>query len=493
MTLLLFAQVAGLSPGSEQWEPGASDDLGTVIRTEDWMVGRLPKVARYVNVSAATPACLSGAEDANIADVAIADDRYRGCQTLRALRLPEALTVGNRSLSGATSLTLASMPKAEAVGQRAFENCPNLAEIDVTAARTIGAYAFVGTNLSGVALPSTREIHEGAFSECHAIVNAMMPFALTIGDNAFENGYSLEQVNMKSAVVIGARAFRGCRSLQRATMDSVRVIKAEAFAFCERLVTADLPMAEQIDTWAFAGATKLYDVTLPAVNIVGNHSFKGCSDLRMLNLPRARYLSHGACQDCSALNQAVLPAVTRLEDEAFRNCVKLVYLDAPQLREIGSSAFHGCVALEELSLAGVRTVGAGAFQGCDSLKRLEVPRKLWTHSLRYEEPFTHMDCNSSEVNPADPGDMQIVSQHVGRGDPVLVVTCKKLSTVMNTGLTPEYRKDSTDSDEGFWWAGKKGVTVHSQAARTNAERTRADEEQDEHIHRQGEGPFALTA
>lgn len=105
----------------------------------------------------------------------------------------------------------------------------------------IGFYAFAGSDLSSVTIPSTvTEIGYGSFSGCAKLTGVDIPNTVTtLGGNAFSNCSLLESVAIGSSVTtISQYAFAHCPKLKEITIpNTVTTIEEDAFYQCTGLVS----------------------------------------------------------------------------------------------------------------------------------------------------------------------------------------------------------------------------------------------------------------
>lgn len=131
----------------------------------------------------------------------------------------------------------------------------------------IGFYAFAGSDLSSVTIPSTvTEIGYGSFSGCAKLTGVDIPNTVTtLGGNAFSNCSLLESVAIGSGVTtISQYAFAYCPKLKEITIpNTVTTIEHNAFYQCTGLVSVVIGSGvTTIGTSAFYVCDNLTSVTI---------------------------------------------------------------------------------------------------------------------------------------------------------------------------------------------------------------------------------------
>lgn len=303
--------------------------------------------------------------------------------------------------------------------------------------RTIGLYAFQGTRVQRIVLPSALEtIGAGAF--CNSKLRHVLftgPIT-TIDDDAFKNSDLTAVVLPASLRIVNHGTFSGCTKLTVVTFArgstcteidsfafchtrvkaihvpaSVKTIGMFAFSDCDtlhRLTFAKGSQLKQIGSHAFKG-TNLRKAILPAeLRALGAGVFLNCMQLTSVTLPSKLQQMGESCFKRTALTAVTLPdAFTFLEKETFYGCTKLqTIVLGNNLRHIDSEvfvqtavqtiaipdavvcisnrAFCGCSALAYLhfnATSRCKEIGASAFAGC-ALEEVHLPRSI--QYLRHE-------------------------------------------------------------------------------------------------------------
>lgn len=112
-------------------------------------------------------------------------------------------------------------------------------------------------------------------------------FSMAIGDFAFA-GTSVEVLNLPTTVrMISGSAFSGNTKIKEINCAS-NIVEIGAYAFnkCTNLQTVNIPNITSIGNFAFADCNKITSLKLDNVTTIGNNAFVNCSRLTSLFLPR---------------------------------------------------------------------------------------------------------------------------------------------------------------------------------------------------------------
>jgi hypothetical protein len=197
----------------------------------------------------------------------------------------------------------------------------------------ISNYAFFGTKIQSVVLPSTVKV---------------------IGDNAFANCIELREVKFgKGLQSVGERAFFNCRSLKKLTINNhLQYLGESAFEHCISLVSVRFPSTlEVIEAYSFQDCTSLKKVTLRTNLIeIKSSAFSNCITLSNINFP-----------DTLAI----------IGNRVFNKCVSLktAYL-GEYLSAVGTDAF-AFSGLESVAIkSNVKMIDVTAFLNCSAEVRI---------------------------------------------------------------------------------------------------------------------------
>ncbi len=231
-------------------------------------------------------------------------------------------------------------------------------------------------NTSSVVIPSTykgkpiTEIGYGAFKNCTALKEVLIPTSVTI---------------------IDWYAFSGCRGLTSITIPSSVTDTANyAFKDCENLSIVFAEGMEKIPSGALYGATGVVSVTIPSrVTSIGEAAFRGCSGLESIEVGAGNsvFYSDGNClivRDTKELvlgcSNSVIPEDAKsIGDYAFYDCKGLTELTIPSnVKSMGESAFENCSGLTGSLVIppGVTEIGNSAFKGCNGLTSITIPSSV---------------------------------------------------------------------------------------------------------------------
>ncbi|MDR3277076.1 MAG: leucine-rich repeat protein [Treponema sp.] len=216
----------------------------------------------------------------------------------------------------------------------------------------IKSSAFLNFNsLVRLSAPGLTTLHYGAFKQCKALTELIMPKLREITDGT-------ESTN---------GAFSGCPLLDAPDMPELYKLGAYAFYNCTGLKTLDLPKLEILGNFALKNCTALKELSLPRLREAGNSAFYGCESLESVNLPQLSSLGESGFWKCTALQELKLPRLTSAGDSAFYGCTSLSSLNLPEVESLGISCFKGCKQLVSAILPKIKTIGNGAFNSDPAL------------------------------------------------------------------------------------------------------------------------------
>jgi hypothetical protein len=253
------------------------------------------------------------------------------------------------------------------------------------------------TNLLALDLSEAdiKEIPNNAFDGKTMLNSVIMPEGITrIGEYAFR-GTTLRRVNIPSTVtVIERNAFAGTpiNYLTFTEGSQLQVIQRYAFQNCKSLQEVDLPNGvTTIGYSAFDYCSAIKSVKMPnSVTSIAAYAFEGCTSMKSI------YFSDGlteiyewVCYGCSSLTDIHFPkSLTRIDHEAFRDNKSLVHVDFPKtLVEIDYNAFYNC-ALDSVKLPiNLQWLGSEAFSNNSKLRYVEFPSYLERGSYSYRYSY----------------------------------------------------------------------------------------------------------
>ena len=233
--------------------------------------------------------------------------------------------------------------------------------------KTIGEYAFRGTTIRKMHIPSTVEtIKQRAFESTPLtyLTFANNSQINTIENYAFNNCTTLQSVdfgNNSQLTTLGERAFASCTSLKSVNFGSNSVLTTigrGAFAWCYALPNIQLPnTVTDVSYGVFQSCTSLKSIVFSdAMTIIMDH----------------------VCYGCSALEQVHLPATLKIiSTRSFVGTTSLKEIDFPStLNEIRCQAFENSGIERVVLPITMQYLYRYAFNSCKSLKYVELPSYL---------------------------------------------------------------------------------------------------------------------
>ncbi len=150
---------------------------------------------------------------------------------------------------------------------------------------SIGNYAFSGSDITSVTIPSTvKAIGVGAFRNCAKLTAVVIPSGVTaIRNLTFAGCTALASVTIPASVTaIDNMAFENCSSIAGVTLPAnLKTIGSSAFSGCSKLVAISIPAGvTEIPYNAFGYCTALKNATIPnSVETIDRYAFDGCTGL----------------------------------------------------------------------------------------------------------------------------------------------------------------------------------------------------------------------
>ena len=325
----------------------------------------------------------------------IADYAFEDCSQLTSVQLPEGVrNIGGSAFSGCSSLREMTFPDSTvSIGQGALRGCDSLSRLttpfvggsrgmETYLSYMFGGYSYyesrvIPVSLTEISVTDITSLEEGAFYNCSQLTSVKLSEGVTeIGNYALQGCSGLRSLTLPSRLYsIGEYALQGCTQL------------------------SDLRLPEQlsrIGQYAFADCISLSELTLPdSLQEAGQGLLNGCYSLSRLTTPfvggsrgMETYLAYMfggySCYESyyipSSLQEVCVTDITDLGDGAFYNCTRLISAELPEgLTTVGNSAFQGCTQLSSLTLPkGLSDVGQYAFADCYALTELTLPDSLLT-------------------------------------------------------------------------------------------------------------------
>lgn len=298
---------------------------------------------------------------------------FEDCPELRTVTNMQVLADVDNCFDGCPNLDLSPLEDVRTrIPDSTFQDNNELGVYVVSDKITeIGEKAFCGSSITKVVIgTNVTSIEYGAFMNCTKLKVVDFTKAKnlkSIGGYAFY-GTDLEVVNLPSSVeTLGKAVFSYCRNLKVAHLgENIRILEKDTFEDCEALTSVSLPSKlRKVRSECFKSCTSLSQIELPrAVSNIGDSAFAGCSSLTSIRLPkRVAFIPRNCFTRCNALESVEFSTnVVEIHDYAFEYCEKLVdvnvygdmedfdmYMDI----DYSESAFRQCPFEEILIEAGV--------------------------------------------------------------------------------------------------------------------------------------------
>lgn len=302
---------------------------------------------------------------------------FDGCSQLSAVNLPESLlSAGSHIFADCVALESIEIPsKLFVLPESTFEGCAKLTSVsfaDNCVLDTIGNYAFRGTGIKELTLPSTVSVISGR-------ALASMPELTTVN---FAAGRTSVKINTTEKVGWSYEfrdefdgAFRDSDNLTTVNFNGrPAYIGMHAFKDLTKLKNFDFATVRDILPSAFEGCMSLTDVALPAnCQIVRNRAFanSGVANLTIAN--GVLQISSEAFVNTNVVSVAIPDSVTTFEESAFRDCSLLESVTVGKgLALVSMSAFENCTALTSVKFNGITGVAQRAFANCNRIAAIEI-------------------------------------------------------------------------------------------------------------------------
>lgn len=205
----------------------------------------------------------------------INDKAFYGCTALNNISLPEGLvTLGDGAFEECALLSSISMSNnVKYVGESAFKNCTSLESVTMSqGVEEIGGYAFEGTAISTITIPSSvTSIGGGVFARC-----------LDLTDVIVEDGN--QRYFVKDGCLIDKSTktlIAACKEFTLPTDGSIEVIGEGVFKNREDIVSITIPESvTEISYDVFAGCVNFTEfIVHSGVEYVDDSAFDWCDSL----------------------------------------------------------------------------------------------------------------------------------------------------------------------------------------------------------------------
>lgn len=358
---------------------------------------------------------------------------FSGCEKLDTINLSNITTIGTQAFANTIklkTLNFGDQPKINKIGNGAFMNSGLSGKLDLSTATKatnlyeIGSYAFSGTGLTEVVLPSNlTSLGAGVFQDCKQLVkinNLDKTQVKIIKPSTFQGCVELKNVSFPSKLLsIGDNAFNNAKKLERLDLSNtdINTFGNNAFQDTTILKTIDLPNNKDtltvIGSGAFlnSGITRLAKksapagsevITLPAtVGKLGNGAFANSQiksfDMSAVTSTTLTTLPADFFYNATKLVTVKLPnAIKVIGENAFKNATMLKTVTTPNqntlratvenkvqfgnnLTTIGNNAFSNSGITDvALSNSGLTEIGTNVFSNASQLKTVALPSGLKT-------------------------------------------------------------------------------------------------------------------
>lgn len=271
--------------------------------------------------------------------------------------------------SNLESITIPST--ISSIGTKAFGNCTHLTVISVdggnSSYKDVDGVLFNKTGSELICYPA------GKTGTSYTIPEGVT----TIAEEAFAYNTHLTTIPSSSATnfSIGTYAFKNCNALSSITLTGVASIADYAFNGCNALETVSITGngSTTIGAQAFYHLTNLNTVTLTNIASIGSNAFSSCLYLFSLDINGSTDIGYAAFYGDPLSITPSLTGITRIGDHAFESC-NMSSITLPEtLTTIGLQAFGTCTSLTGINIpASVETIDESAFLGCSNLATITV-------------------------------------------------------------------------------------------------------------------------
>ncbi len=266
----------------------------------------------------------------------------------------------------------------------------------------VADWAFEGSDIVSVSVPSGVFVGSGAFYGCESLESADIIQASYIGAKSFFGCTSLREARVSAD--IGQGAFQGCAGLRVVEIaEGVATIGADGLKGCASILGISFPSTlESIGKDALSGQAFRYGtftVEATAENLAGR-TFSGsggvldCAEVAV----GATFTDSGLVYSVTSLSPREVSVV------GYEGAPKSVAIpaDVPfgmdryRVVSVGASAFYGCRTLSSLDLGSVESVGVKAFANCTGLMSVDLGDSIETLSA-------YSFCKCSKLKTVDLG------------------------------------------------------------------------------------------
>lgn len=295
------------------------------------------------------------------------------------------------------------------IAENAFGGNQKLTEVlfeSDSALLEIGAYAFSGSGITSVKIPSSvQTLGKGVFKNCAALETADLTSEITVIPEDTFSGSALTSVTFDKSKVtaIGNRAFYGSALTEVDFSDTaVTAMGDEVFGDCFDLTSVVMPKVTSLGYGTFSSSMFVQDdqgnsyaysslktVTFPeGATAIGTATFSyAASNISLSNVTISDSLSESVTvataflfYNCEYLETLSLRHLQKVEEYAFYNCFALgnrdktgEQLPLSNVTEVGDYAFYGCAWLYSRDMSKLVTIGDYAFTLTRSFETVDLP------------------------------------------------------------------------------------------------------------------------
>ena len=316
----------------------------------------------------------------------IANSAFSGNRVITSVTIPSVYYVGNYAFAECAKLTSVNLGDLEYIGNYAFANS-GITEFTFDADVTIGKYAFTGSDIVSVTIPSGTAdsyvvVPEGAFRDCEKLTTVVIGDYVEIGKDAFCNDLSYSIIitgyDEKLGLSIGYSGYHEAenRNLTSLTIGNNVIIGDGAFLGAAKLESVTLGEGATIGNESFYNTPSLKNIDLSKVKSIGNNAFSGpisllsYYDSYMIGDGGYYYAGYYVDKDAdgnyqyvykyhaSQLESVDLSSCTSVGEYAFAYCRSLTDVTLGDgITELSDGAFYSCTALDTINLSGVEVFG----------------------------------------------------------------------------------------------------------------------------------------
>ena len=219
---------------------------------------------------------------------------FANLKNLRSVEInAELKRLGSGAFYGCTALSdLEGIEGVRVIGGECFRGCSALSAIGIpTGCTSVGSYAFAGTAIKSVSVPSSVvSLGEGAFASCRKLAYAELPSGISkVSASLFSGCTALEAFFVKddgsyggASLTVEANAFSGCSALRELVIytraDSLRIAK-NAFSGCTGIKSVSLDCRSLVlEDNAFPSGAKIDYINISGeLGSVAANAFYGVS------------------------------------------------------------------------------------------------------------------------------------------------------------------------------------------------------------------------